>query len=77
MFPRILNFGTRCEWSASQSGLFIPGERAPITYLTGGWVDPRDALDLVEKKRSLLLPRIAPRSSSSYSSRFTDSYHGS
>jgi hypothetical protein len=32
------------EWSTSRPGRFIPGERAPRTYWTGGWVDPRAGL---------------------------------
>jgi hypothetical protein len=37
------------EWSASRSGIFIPGERALSTHWIGGWVGPRDGLDDVEK----------------------------
>jgi hypothetical protein len=37
------------EWSASCSGRFTPGERAPGTHLIGGWVDPRAGLDDFEK----------------------------
>jgi hypothetical protein len=48
------------EWSASRSGRFTPGERAPRTYWTGGWVDPRVGLDAVEERKILLLPGIEP-----------------
>jgi hypothetical protein len=36
------------EWSASPPGRFIPGERAPGTYLTEGWLGPRAGLEAVE-----------------------------
>jgi hypothetical protein len=37
------------EWSASRPCCFTPGERAPGTHGTGGWVDPRARLDDTEK----------------------------
>jgi hypothetical protein len=37
------------EWSASRPGCFTPGERAPGTHWIGGWVDPRDGLNDMEK----------------------------
>jgi hypothetical protein len=43
------------EWSASRTGLFTPGERAPSTHWIGGWVDPRAGLDDVEKRKFLIL----------------------
>lgn len=36
----ILNQGTRCEWSASRSGLLSPGKN-PGTHSSRGWVGPR------------------------------------
>jgi hypothetical protein len=33
---------------------FIPGQTAPGTERTGGWVDPRDGMEAMEKKKSLL-----------------------
>jgi hypothetical protein len=39
------------EWSASHPGLFTPWERAPSTHWIGGWVDPRAALNDVEKRK--------------------------
>jgi hypothetical protein len=33
------------EWSASRTGRFTPGERAPGTHWIGGWVGPRAGLD--------------------------------
>jgi hypothetical protein len=36
------------EWSALHPGCFTPRERAPGTHWTGGWVGPRDVLDMVE-----------------------------
>jgi hypothetical protein len=46
------------EWSASRPGLFTPGETAPVTSWTGGWVDPRASLDDVEKRKFLTLPGL-------------------
>jgi hypothetical protein len=40
------------EWSASRPGRFTPGEIAPSTHWTGGWVGPRAGLDDVEKRNS-------------------------
>jgi hypothetical protein len=49
------------EWSASRPGRFTPGERAPATHWTGGWVDPRSGLDDVEKRKFLTLPGLEIR----------------
>jgi hypothetical protein len=38
------------EWSASRLCHFTTGERTPGTNWVGGWVDPCDGLDDVEKK---------------------------
>jgi hypothetical protein len=35
------------EWSASRPYRFTPGERAPLTHWTGGYVDPRAGLLIV------------------------------
>jgi hypothetical protein len=45
-----------CEWSASRSGRFIPGERATGTHWIGGWVGLRAGLDDMEKRNFLTLP---------------------
>jgi hypothetical protein len=37
------------EWSASRPGRFTPGEIAPGTHWTGGWVGPRAGLDDMQK----------------------------
>jgi hypothetical protein len=37
------------EWSASRTGRFTPGERAPGTHWIGAWVGPRAGLDNMEK----------------------------
>jgi hypothetical protein len=47
------------EWSASRPGRFTPGERAPGTHWIGGWVDPRDGLDNVERRKFLTLPGLS------------------
>jgi hypothetical protein len=39
------------EWSASRTGRFTPGERAPGTHWIGGWVGPRAILDAVVKRK--------------------------
>jgi hypothetical protein len=44
------------EYSASNPGSYIPGERAPNTHWIGDWVSPRAVLDDVEKRKSLTLP---------------------
>jgi hypothetical protein len=33
------------EWTALRFGRFTPGERAPGTHWTGGWIGPRTGLD--------------------------------
>jgi hypothetical protein len=37
------------KWSASHSGRFTPGERAPGAHWIGGWVGPKAGLDDMEK----------------------------
>jgi hypothetical protein len=49
------------EWSASRLCRFTPGERAPIPTGEGGWVDPRDGLDDMEKLKLFILPRLQLR----------------
>jgi hypothetical protein len=46
------------EWSASRSGRFTPGERAPSTHWTGGWGDPTAGLDDVGKRKFLTIPGL-------------------
>jgi hypothetical protein len=43
------------ERSASRPGRFTPEERAPDTYLVGGWVGLRASLDIVEKRKFSIL----------------------
>jgi hypothetical protein len=43
------------ERLVSRRGSFTPGERAPGTHWTGGWVGPRTGLDDVEKRKFLPL----------------------
>jgi hypothetical protein len=47
---------------ASRPGNFIPGERASGTHWIRGWVDPRAALNDVEKRRFMTLPGLEVRS---------------
>jgi hypothetical protein len=49
------------EWSASRSGRFTRGERAPGNHWIGGWVDPKVGLDEVEKRKFLTLPALELR----------------
>jgi hypothetical protein len=48
-------------WSASRSGRFIPGERAPSAQLIGGWVGLRAGLEDTEKRTFLTLPGLELR----------------
>jgi hypothetical protein len=51
--PLFLHLGTRLKWSASRPGRFTPGEEAPGTHWTGGWVNPTAGLDAeAERRRS-------------------------
>jgi hypothetical protein len=38
-------------WSASRPGRFTFRERVPATHCIGGWVGPRDVLDIVVKRK--------------------------
>jgi hypothetical protein len=49
------------EWSASRPGRFTPGDRGLGTHWIGGWVDPRDGLDNVDKRKFLTLPGVELR----------------
>jgi hypothetical protein len=49
------------EWSASRLGRLTPGEGARGSHWVGGWVDPRNILDDVEKIRLLTLPGLELR----------------
>jgi hypothetical protein len=49
------------EWSASRPCLFNPGERALGPHWIGGWVDLRDGLDDVEKRKFWTLPGLELR----------------
>jgi hypothetical protein len=49
------------EWSVSRPGRFNPGERAPGTHWTRGWVDPRAGVGDVEKRKFLTLPGLELR----------------
>jgi hypothetical protein len=43
------------EWSASCSSCFTPEETARDTHCTGGWVDPRESVDAVKKRKIIPL----------------------
>jgi hypothetical protein len=48
-----LNLGTRREWVVSFMSwpCFTTRERIPVTYYTGGWLDPREGLDAQARKK--------------------------
>jgi hypothetical protein len=46
------------EWSASRTGRFTPGERAPGTHRIGRWVSSRTGLNDMEKEKFLPLPGL-------------------
>jgi hypothetical protein len=50
----------------------MPGERAPGTHWTGGWVDPRTGLDDVKKRKFLTLPGLEPSVVQPVASRYAD-----
>jgi hypothetical protein len=50
-------------WSVSYSGKFTSKEISPGIQRIGGWLGLRIGLDLVEKRKILLLPGIKPRKS--------------
>jgi hypothetical protein len=53
-FPSFLSSApVGSEWTASRPCRFTPGERAPCTHWTGGWVGPRVCLDGVDKSNTL------------------------
>jgi hypothetical protein len=69
------------EWSTPCPGRFTPGEKAPDTHWTGGWVDPRPGLDDVEMRKFLTLPGLElqllgrpARSQSIYRQRYPGSF---
>jgi hypothetical protein len=49
------------EWSASRPSRFTPEAKAPTrTHCIGSWVDPRAALDAMEKRKILPCPESNP-----------------
>jgi hypothetical protein len=62
------------EWLASRPCRFTPGERVPGTHWIGGWVDPGDGLDHVEKRKFLIVPgfELRPFGRPAVASRYTD-----
>jgi hypothetical protein len=64
------------EWSALCLGRFNLGELAPGTHSIEGWVDPRDGVDDMEK-RKFLTPyglELRPSVVQPVASRYTDCY---
>jgi hypothetical protein len=56
IYPRFLDFGTsQSEWSDPRPGRFTPGERAPGTLSTGGWMGLRAGLEDEESSKFLTL----------------------
>jgi hypothetical protein len=49
------------ELSAGSPCCFTPGETASGTHCIGGWMGPRNRLDVMEKRNLLFLPGIKPQ----------------
>jgi hypothetical protein len=49
------------EWSASCSGNLTPRERVPDTHWIGSFVDPREGLNDVEKRKFFAIPGLEHR----------------
>jgi hypothetical protein len=49
------------EWSDSHSGRFTQGEGTSGIHWLGGWVGLRSSLDVMEKRKILLLPGLELR----------------
>jgi hypothetical protein len=64
--PNLLNPCTRRRWvvSITPRPLYTL-EWNEVNYWTGGWVGPRAGLDVLEKKKILLLPIFEPRAGQS------------
>jgi hypothetical protein len=60
------------EWSASRSGSFTVGERAPGAHWIGGWVGPRAGLDAADADRAGILNWVVQP----VACRYTDSVLG-
>jgi hypothetical protein len=60
------------EWSVSRPDRFTPGERAPSTHSTGGWVGPRAGLDNMQNRIFLTLLGLNPSVVQPIASRYTD-----
>jgi hypothetical protein len=56
----------------SRPGRFTAGEKAPGTPWIGGWVDPRNDLDIWRKFLALKGPNSGPSVVQSVASRYTD-----
>jgi hypothetical protein len=62
------------EWTASRPGRFTCGGRAPGTHWIEGYVDPRDGMADVEKRKFLALRGLEsdPSVIQPVASRYTD-----
>jgi hypothetical protein len=52
------------ECSASHPGRFTVDQISPSTHWMGGWVDPRDSKDAMDKRKIMIVPGIEPQPSS-------------
>jgi hypothetical protein len=50
------------ECSASHPGRFTHRKELPLTHWIGGWVDSRAGLDVMEKRKFVILPGLELRS---------------
>ena len=55
----------RVEWLTSRPGPLTFSEGVTNTHRTGGWVEPRVGLDVLDKKKLLSLNVIEPRTEKS------------
>lgn len=56
--PLIINLSTRWRWVVSFTSWLIYPQGKEYLVLVGGWVDPRDGLDILEKRASRFKPHI-------------------
>ena len=56
--PLIINLSTWWRWVVSLTSWLIYPQGQEYLVLVGGWVDPRDGLDILEKRASRFIPHI-------------------
>jgi hypothetical protein len=56
------NFGTICKFSTSRFCHVTRRDRPRVTRRIGGWVGPRTSVDVREKRKTLPLRTVEPKS---------------